>query len=304
MQLLKRDYHSFFNLLSGKSTKSLAGSFLHYALLAGLVLITWLPLRAQGIGEYLGGEDILYAETKQVNQFFRRFNGEEDVEGKRYYPKDKYYRDPRLRQKYLELLFDEQNRNLSGALKKEFIGDVNSATKPDYLDFHGGSWFAEVKARFVYKGKEEEATLFLKLQEEKVGSKWILTKCYFSPFARLFASDTTGGKEFLHPLSHELNFMNLRKAFQDKTQKIDQFTERGYQPDYLSILLYELKNSNIRFKTVSTLKFHFFQVDGWYFQLAQFNRSGYNRGWLISDLTKVTPREKELLTNYIYYEDE
>lgn len=304
MQLLKKNHVLSLNFLPGKRHHAFVGSLLRFALLIGLMLTALPHLRAQGIGEYLGGEDMLYAETKQVNQFFRRFNGEEDGEGKRYYPKDKYYRDPRLRQKYLELLFDEQNRNLSGALKKEFISDVNSSTKPDYLDFHGGSWFAEVKARFVYKGKEEEATLFLKLQEEKVGSKWILTKCYFSPFARLFASDTTGGKEFLHPLSHELNFMNLRKAFQDKTQKIDQFTERGYQPDYLSILLYELKNSNIRFKTVSTLKFHFFQVDGWYFQLANFNRSGYNRGWLISDLTKVSPREKELLTNYIYYEDE
>lgn len=259
-------------------------------------------LRAQGIGEYLGGEDVLYAETKQVNQFFRRFNGEEDEEGKRYYPKDEHYREPNLRQKYLNLLFDEQSRTLSGAIKKEFIEDVNSTSDPQYLDFHGGNWFAEVKAIFNYQGKEEEATLFLKLQEESVGSKWILTKCYFDPFARLFSSDTTGGKEFLHPLSHELDFMNLRKAFQDKKEKIDQFTERGYQPDYLSILLYELKNSNIRFKTVSSVKFHFFQVDGWYFQLARFNRSGHNRGWLIADLTKVTPREKELLTNYIYYD--
>lgn len=268
-----------------------------------VLFLTLSPyLRAQGIGEYLGGEDVLYAETKQVNQFFRRFNGEEDGEGKRYYPKDAQYRDPQLRQKYLELLFDEQNRNLSGALKKEFINDVNSSDNPQYLDFHGGQWFAEVQATFTYQGKDEKATLFLKLQEEKVGSKWILTKGYFAPFAKLFSSDTTGGKEFLHPLSHELDFMNLRKAFQDKKQKIDQFTERGYQPDYLSILLYELKKSNVRFKTVSDVKFHFFQVDGWYFQLARFNRSGYNRGWLISDLTKVSSREKELLTDYIYYD--
>ena len=110
------------------------------------------------------------------------------------------------------------------------------------------------------------------------------------------------GKEFLHPLSHELDFMNLRKAFQDK-DKIDQFTERGYQPDYLSILLYEIKNANLKFKTVNDVKFHFFQVDGWYFQLARFNRPATPR-WLIADLAKVTPRERELLTNYIYYEDE
>ena len=268
-----------------------------------LILLVSQPGFSQGIGEYLGGEDVLYAETKQVNQFFRRFNGEEDIEGKRYYPKDKYYRDPKLRKKYLEILFDNENKDISKALKEEFISHVNGPSNPVFLNFHGGNWFAEVQATFIFKGKEQKATIFLRLQEEKVGSKWIFTKTYFRPFAKVFASDTTGGKEFLHPLSHELDFMNLRKAFQDK-DKIDQFTERGYQPDYLSILLYEIKNANLKFKTVNDVKFHFFQVDGWYFQLARFNRPGYNRGWLIADLAKVTPRERELLTNYIYYEDE
>lgn len=261
-------------------------------------------LYGQGIGEYLGGEDVLYAETKQVNQFFRRFNGEEDVEGNRYYAGDKGYRNPQLRHKYLENLFDNQNKGVSNDLKQEFINAVNSKSKPVYLQFHGGEWFAEVKARFSYDGGLHEATLFLRLQEEKVGSKWILTKAYFAPFAKLFASDTTGGKEFLHPMSHELDFMNLRKVFQDNKAKVDQFTARGYQPDYLSILLYEIKNSNLRFETVTNVKFHFFQVDGWYFQLAKFNRPGYNRGWLVADLSKVSPQEKELLTKYIFYEDE
>ena len=32
----------------------------------------------------LGDESALYAQTKQVNQFFRRFNGEEDYKGERY----------------------------------------------------------------------------------------------------------------------------------------------------------------------------------------------------------------------------
>ncbi len=261
-------------------------------------------LFAQGIGEYLGGEDVLYAETKQVNQFFRRFNGEEDIEGKRYYSGNKGYRNPKLRQKYLENLFDNQNRGISAADKQAFINTVNGSSNPTFLDFHGGEWFAEVKAQFNYQGKRQEATLFLRLQEEKVGSKWILTKAYFAPFAKLFDSDTTGGMPFLHPMSHELDFMNLRRVFQDNKAKVDQFLARGYQPDYLSILLYEIKNSNLRFETVNNVKFHFFQVDGWYFQLAKFSRPGYNRGWLIADLSKATPQEKELLTEYIFYEDE
>lgn len=265
-------------------------------------LTSW-GLQAQGISEYLGDESVLYAETKQVNQFFRRFNGEEDTEGNRYYKGDRDYRDTQLRQKYLEMLFDNQNKGVPGNLKKEFIQQVTSKSDPSFLDFHGGDWFAEVTATFIYKGKEQKATLFLKLQEEEVGSKWIFTKAYFEPFARLFRSDTTSKGNFLHPLSHELDFMNLRKVFQDK-EKIDLYTARGYHPDYLSVFLYEIKNSNLKFKTINNLKFHFFQVDGWYFQLSRFNRPGHNRGWLISDLVKVTPKEKELLTKYIYYEND
>jgi hypothetical protein len=45
-------------------------------------------------------------------------------------------------------------------------------------------------------------------------------------------------------------------------------------------------------------------VDGWYFQVSRYNRPGFNRGWLISDLVKVSPKERELLTKYIYYENE
>ena len=67
-------------------------------------------LVAQNIGNFVEDESDLYASTKQVNQFFRRFNGEEDFKGERLYPEDKGYRDPELRKKYLENLFDHDNR--------------------------------------------------------------------------------------------------------------------------------------------------------------------------------------------------
>ncbi len=260
--------------------------------------------QAQVVNEYLGDESMLYAETKQMNQFFRRFNGEEDEQGKRYYPRDRMYRDPSLREKYLNMLFDSQNKKLSGQLKSEFVKDVNDKENPEFLDFHGGEWFAEVKAKFRYKGKEENAILFLKLERApNGGSKWIFTRIHFQPYTKFFEIDTTSQRKFLHPLSHELDFMNLRKAFRDKDE-VQEYTAREYHPDFLSIFLYDIKNSNISFVTVSEVKFHFFQIDGWYFQISRHNRKGYNTGWLISDLMKVTPNDKDLLTRYIYYESE
>ena len=90
-------------------------------------------LEAQILNNYLGDESVLYAETKQVNQFFRRFNCEEALDGSRYYPGDSLYRDPAMRQKYLEILFDEQNTGLTPSLKKKFISRVNSRRYPKYL---------------------------------------------------------------------------------------------------------------------------------------------------------------------------
>ena len=275
-----------------------------YYVAAFLFVVLAYGARAQVMHEYLGDESMLYAETTQMNQFFRRFNGEEDEQGNRYYPKDKMYRDAALREKYLNMLFDSQNKKLTAQLKSEFIKSVNNKEKPELLDFHGGDWFAEVKAKFRYKGKEEDAFLYLKLEQApNGGSKWIFTRVHFEPYVKLFAVDTTSQRKFLHPLSHELDFMNLKKAFRDKDE-VQEYTSQEYYPDFLSIFLYDIKNSNMSFVTVSDVKFHFFQIDGWYFQITRHNRKGYNAGWLISDLMKVTPKDKDLLTRYIYYESE
>jgi hypothetical protein len=81
-----------------------------------LFLVAWLvfascALHAQIVGE-MDDESKLYAQSKQVNQFFRRFNGEEDEKGNRYYPRDKQYRSNKLRKKYLSVLFDEDNKGI------------------------------------------------------------------------------------------------------------------------------------------------------------------------------------------------
>jgi hypothetical protein len=246
-------------------------------------------------------EKALYAETKQVNQFFRRFNNEESIEGNRYYSNDSLYRNPASRIRFLGILFDNQNPGLGKELKEEFIKHVTDPRNPVYLDLHGGGWFAQVNTLFTWKGKETPIILYLKLQEEKVGSKWVIFKARFSPFLDLFNKDTTANRYFLHPLSHELDFMNLYKVFQDNREHIEDYTPRDFPTDPLVPLLYEVKKGNLKFHTVTNVKFHFFQVNNWYFELSKFNRSGFNTGWLISALVRLeSPEEKNTLLQYIY----
>ncbi len=88
-------------------------------------IIILLPkIDAQVLENYLGDESTLYAQTKQVNQFFRRFNGEENFQGERYYPEDKEYRDPKLRKSYLENLFNKENPYITPDLQDEFIKQI------------------------------------------------------------------------------------------------------------------------------------------------------------------------------------
>jgi hypothetical protein len=269
-------------------------------LLLSAILVTRSESSFAQLVTEMDDERKLYAESKQVNQFFRRFNGEEDEKGERYYPGNKNYRSAKLRKKYLGILFDESNSGISASLKTDFAKYLLEKPETNVLDFHGKDWFSEVHATFTVRGKEQPVTLFMQLEPDHLGYKWVITKVQADMFSPYFIRDTTRVGRFLHPMSHELDFMNLRKAFSN-SDSISQFTAKKFTPDHLSIFLYEMKNGNMKFKSVERVNFHFFQINGWYFELSEFNRPGYNTGWLISNLVKLnTPSEKELLKNYLY----
>ena len=264
-----------------------------------MLTILAYPLAAQIVGE-MDDESKLYAESKQVNQFFRRFNGEESEKGDRYYPKDRQYRSTKLRKNYLGILFDESNKGISASLKTEFVKQILDKGESSLLSFHGANWFSEVQATFTMNGISQPVTLFMELEKDHLGFKWVIDKVQAPMFEPYFVRDTTKIGRFLHPLSHELDFMNLRKAFAN-SDSISQFTVKRFAPDHLSVFIYEAKKENLKFKSVDDVKFHFFQIEGWYFELSQFNRPGYNTGWLISNLVKLnTDAEKKLLLDYIY----
>ncbi|SHN00910.1 hypothetical protein SAMN04488057_105183 [Cyclobacterium lianum] len=240
------------------------------------------------------------AATKQVNQFFRRFNAEESKEGDiRYNPGDENYRDKALRRSFINILFDNETSDISNELKREFIAHVVSDTYPQYLNFHGGEWFAEVNTVFNYNGRKQDVILFLKLQPQGLGYEWVIENVNFPPFSDAFNKPEGDDKKFLHPLSHELGFMNLKKAMLDNPRP-ESYTPDGFQPDYLTLFLFEIKSNRMKFETVKDTKFHFFQIDKWYFELTQFNRPGFNTGWLIANLLKLEEGDKEIILNYIY----
>jgi len=273
----------------------------HWLLAIGFLLCALPPATAQVLGD-MEDESRLYAESKQVSQFFRRFNGEEDERGNRYYPGDRQHRSEKLRRQYLRILFDDSNTEINNSLKTDFVKDIVDKPEATILNFHGGNWFAELQTTFTMNGKNQPVVLFMELEKHRLGTRWVIQKVHADMFEPFFAKDTVSVGKFLHPMSHELDFMNLRKAFLKK-DSINQYTLKKFVPDHLSLFLYEVKRGNLKFKSVDHVKFHFFQIDGWYFGISEFNRPGYNTGWLISNLVRLTnPADKDILRKFLYYE--
>ena len=237
----------------------------------------------------------LYTMTKQMGQFIHRFNYEEDPAGKRLYQNDKDYRSAEKRKESLPLLFDFNNPRTSGSLRDFFVEDLTKNNN-QFMEFLGGNWFSEVSAKFIWKGQEVDVSLIMALEKEGLGSKWVLSNVFFSEFQKYFPQGelTEREKHFLHPMSHELDFMNIYKVFKDP-QIIEYYASTDYLPDYLTLFFYEVKRGNLKFDHVEKVKFHVFQIKNWYFEVSWFNRRGYNSGWLISNLVYLKDSEKEAL---------
>ncbi len=264
-----------------------------------LILISSVA-NAQSYNGFSEDESNLYAMNKQVGQFVNRFNMEEDKFGKRLSSSNNLYRNNEVRKKLLPAMFDSYNPRTSGNLKKYFISDVTNTDTPVYLNFLDQDWYAEVSATFTVNGKEENLILFLTLEEENLGSKWILSNVYFKNFNLMFPipDSIEQSLHFLHPQSHELDFMNLRKALEDQ-EYVELYASTNYSPDFLTLFFYLMKTNQIKFKKIDAVKFHFFQIKNWYFELSYFNRDDSNSGWLISNLIYIKEVDKiDLIRTY------
>ena len=146
-------------------------------------------------------EEKLLASTKQVNQFFRRFNGEEDTKGNSYKPTDKQYRSESLRKKYLPILFDASS-GIDEKTAQQFVMEMVDSKNPKYLDFYKGDWFCEVHTLFSYNGKEVPGILYMRLQSQGLGHAWIIEDVSFDVLKKSLQKDTLDNDTFIHPMSH------------------------------------------------------------------------------------------------------
>lgn len=270
------------------------------ATLAFLIFSLSASAQSNSLNGFSADETVLYTMNKQVGQFVKRFNMEEDQYGKVLSLNDERYRNNDLRKQLLPGMFDKYNPRTSGKLKQFFMDDVTNEDSSVFLKFLDKNWYAEVSTTYIADGAEVNIILYLVLEKENLGSKWVISNVWYSYFPSLFpeVDSAEQAKYFLHPMSHELDFMNLHKAL-DRPDHIQNYASHYYRPDFLTLFFYQTKTGSLKFKQINDVKFHFFQIPDWYFELSYFNRNDSNSGWLISNLIYVNDKEKkELIKTY------
>ena len=236
-------------------------------------------------------------EVKQIDEFFERFNNEQNSLLASYI-RLKYPEVQITRTSLLESLFNTEVRGADAEIIREFCLQVSDSTKPAYLDFYSGEWYAEAVCKFRLNGQVTEAIVLLKIQqEENGGSKWIIVSAFSK---RLGVTNLPvifpykpGCCKFLNPMSHATNFLSLARALRDKINLPDYLDTSFLEYPYAKSFARALLRNQLEYLYVKSIRYHFLQVDGWIFTVNQYTRNSIHSGWLVSSLQKSTAEEKE-----------
>ncbi len=189
----------------------------------------------------------------------------------------------------------------------EFIIAVSDSLKPGYLQYEDENWYAELTCKVLYKQKLQDLTLVVKVEHfENDAYSWSLVsaKAPFLKFnktkldslvttsqASLTGKSSSHSKYFLSPVSHGLEFSDVKNIFEHKEYARD-YVYTGAKSFSIDKLLLLIKKSEIKFVQINKIAYHLLQIDGWMLKVEKVKGIQRNSGWLISKLTKANSDTK------------
>ncbi len=248
--------------------------------LLGLFFFLELHAQVDIVSDFPNRSDIIL-RVKQVDEFIHRFNFNE---------KKIDLNEIRVsrRSEIIPLLVETTYAKQNAQILKNF---VQASLQSPLISFYDDNWYAVVKCEGVYNRKTVRLDLVLQVETfPNHSSKWVLVGVD-APFLQIDAECTDPSK-LISPSNNEVGFIGLQRIFEDK-ENITAYSLTTYEPDYLSILLHEVKAGRFIFKKSIVSKYYFTQIPDWVFVLEHFNRSGNNSGWLISNLIPVREAQKK-----------
>jgi hypothetical protein len=238
---------------------------------------------------------------KQFNEFIDRFNYITDFKGENLSPTFKLkvsrvdylkilfnFQDPRLIKD--NPAFSEEYRNLI----QEFVEHISKDSI--FISKYSDRIIAVAKTRIIYNNDPKDISIYL--SREVVGGnmiKWVIVSVYAN-FLDIVKEDTSFVR-FIPPNSHELDFMNMKRALEDKDH-LNDYAKNGYVYDPLSVFFFNIRNGNIVIDYIKEVNYFIFDILGWCLKVKDFNRSGSNSGWLIDNVWKTNEEPIHFLNSF------
>lgn len=224
--------------------------------------------------------------VKVLDEFWQRFNGTHNLEGKR------IAYDSAVRQQALAGLFDRAYVRQADSALRQVLQRFVRTLAPDssqILAYHDSDWYAELHCKATLKGKPENLKLLMQTAKTPEGyAKWTIRQAESGRLG-LKAQDTTLA---LTPVSHNLNFMQVARLSKENRANIAALAHAEYAPDPLSIFFYLVKSGELQIDYVEKITYHFLQIPNYIFTVEHFERAGNNVGWLISSVQAADSKQK------------
>lgn len=248
-----------------------------------------LPTRSQILQDVTLAHDF-NARVKSINEFIRRFNGEE--------------RHPDLtadttRTRGILTLFDYQmeHAGMSDLQFRRYLQDfVDHVERQQVtIGLADRGMYAEIIAAMTVCDRPVSLTLIMQNQSfSDHETRWAFVGIKGLKAAGIIDTTLCAG---VSPVEHELHFMTLNDVFEHDNNSWA-MCNRGRDTviDELSVLLTLAMADKVRIVQIEGLSLHCTDVPGYVFTIKEHGRKGTNSGWLITKLIKTSNNEK---SNYL-----
>ncbi len=236
-------------------------------------------------------------EVKQIDEFFERFNDDNNSFVRKVYAK--YHIKYNLsRASLIKSLFNYETKSWNAEEIDRFVSTATNEHHPKKLDFYSSNWYAEAKCKFKQNENVIDITLILKIDTQSMKrSKWVIAGVKSNTLKTTYSSRVIAlpkdPDKFINPASHANNFIELDKALDDKMNLADYFDSTFFNRKNAMAFYDAILNSRIKFLYVKEIKYHFLQMEKWIFTVDYFPRDALNSGWLINTMQNVSIPEME-----------
>lgn len=255
-----------------------------------LIFLAGLTIKATAQNLNIEFESYLQqSKVGLVDEFFRRFNGEEGHPNIPVLDKNGH------KDNLLMLLdlsrFKSQEDSLFILASKMMDKAIEDSIHIHYCDT---SWFAIAHCKGELNMDDIIFDIFLKVEHRGDNMyKWVISSVN-GDFLRTEPRNIND-RIMLFPDDHETNFISLSRMTNEQPFNIGRFMAKNVSYDPTSVFTYLVYSGQLKISYVDKLEFVFTQIPGYVFHLENIERKTGNSGWLITEIERCTLKREPII---------